>query len=433
MKKNEEYIVTCTDVTNLGAGIVKIDGMTVFVNGLMMQEKARIRIVKVLKKYAYGIIRELIEKSPYRIEPLCPVSGMCGGCQFQHMAYDEQLRIKGNSVKQLFERQVDPSIPVLDVLGMEYPYYYRSKAQFPVQVEKCEIKTGFYRVHSNDIVNCDNCCIQNETINEVYGFLKESLLKEEAEVLRHIFIRVSTLGCCQVVFIGGQNRFQRLTEKLVKAFPFITSIIFNENNRKDNVILGENYEILYGNSYLEENCMGNTIQLHFKSFYQVNPTQMEVLYRKAIEFADLKGNEACIDLYSGVGTIAMSVAPYVKSVTGVEIVEEAVNNANENAKRNHLNNCSFICQDASLFVQDYHEKTDVVFVDPPRKGLTQTGIEHICGLAPKRIVYISCNPQTLARDCLLLKENGYSCKKVQPVDMFCQTTGLECVSLFVRE
>ena len=432
MKKNEEYIVECLDVTNLGAGVTKVDGMTVFVNGLITNEKARIRIVKVLKNYAYGIIRELIVESDDRIKPLCPISHQCGGCQFQHIAYNKQLDIKTDSVRQLFERQVDPSIEVFDTLGMEDPYYYRNKAQFPVQVVDGIIKTGFYRIHSNDIVPCKMCNIQNKTINEVYEWICDNLTVTEAKQLRHIFIRVSTLGYIQVVWIARQNCFERLTEKLVRKFPNVTGVVYNQNRRKDNVILGDTYKVLYGKAYLEEKCLSNYIQLNFQSFYQVNPKQMEVLYQKAIEFADLKGNEKCIDLYSGVGTIAMSVSPYVQSITGVEIVEEAVMNAAANAKRNHLNNCTFVCEDASKFVENYKEHTDVVFVDPPRRGLTSMGIEHICRLEPKKIVYISCNPQTLARDSVLLKENGYHCQKVQPVDMFPQTTGLECVSLFIK-
>ena len=429
MKKNEEYIVTCIDDTDLNSGVVKIDDMVVFVPNLLIGEKAKIKIVKVNKKYAFGIITQLLEPSINRQELTCEVAKTCGGRQLQHMKYAYQLDYKYKHVKKLFE-----DIEVKPILGMDSPWYYRNKAQFPVKIKDGKVQMGFYRQHSNDVVTCKECKIQDFTINEIFGFIQKHITIEMAEGLRHIFIRHSSTDEIQVVFIGkNEKNIFSLSKLLKNTFSNITSIVFNYNTRNDNVILGDTYKVLYGNDYIIEKCLGNKVKLHFKSFFQVNPIQMEVLYNQAIKAANLFGNETCIDMYAGTGTIGMAVSKHAKSVIGVEIVKEAVDNANDNTKMNHLDNCHYICQDATDFAHDHKDdKIDVIFIDPPRKGMTENGIKDTITMQPDKIIYVSCNPKTLSRDLKIFKNYGYQCEYVQPVDMFCQTTGLECVAKLVK-
>ncbi|MCF0107246.1 MAG: 23S rRNA (uracil(1939)-C(5))-methyltransferase RlmD, partial [Holdemanella sp.] len=277
MKKNEEYIVECIDDTRLGSGVVKIDNQVVFIPDLLIGEKARIRIVKVDKNYCFGKIMELIEPSIHRIHPECKYSRLCGGCQYQHIDYAYQCERKTRQLKDLFSRALKRDIDVLPILSVHDGLSYRNKAQFPVQIINGKVYMGFYRKHSNDIVPCDRCLIQSDEINEIYAYIQRVMTLKQAKGLRHIFIRVSAYTKeAQVVFIGTYNpSLIDLTKKLVSAFKNITSVVFNENTRKDNVILGEKYKILYGNAYIMEMCMGNKIQLHFKSFFQVNPEGME--------------------------------------------------------------------------------------------------------------------------------------------------------------
>lgn len=429
MKKNEEYIVTCIDDTDLNSGVVKIDDMVVFVPNLLIGEKAKIKIVKVNKKYAFGIITQLLEPSINRQELTCEVAKTCGGCQLQHMKYAYQLDYKYKHVKKLFE-----DIEVKSILGMDSPWYYRNKAQFPVKIKDGKVQMGFYRQHSNDVVTCKECKIQDFTINKIFGFIQKHITIEMAEGLRHIFIRHSSTDEIQVVFIGkNEKNILSLSKLLKNTFSNITSIVFNYNTRNDNVILGDTYKVLYGNDYIIEKYLGNKVKLHFKSFFQVNPIQMEVLYNQAIKAANLSGNETCIDMYAGTGTIGMAVSKHAKSVIGVEIVKEAVDNANDNTKMNHLDNCHYICQDATDFAHDHKDdKIDVIFIDPPRKGMTENGIKDTITMQPDKIIYVSCNPKTLSRDLKIFKNYRYQCEYVQPVDMFCQTTGLECVAKLVK-
>lgn len=429
MKKNEEYIVTCIDDTDLNSGVVKIDDMVVFVPNLLIGEKAKIKIVKVNKKYAFGIIIELLKPSINRQEPTCEVAKTCGGCQLQHMSYAYQLDYKYKHVKKLFE-----DIEVKPILGMDNPWYYRNKAQFPVKIKDGKVQMGFYRQHSNNVVTCKECKIQDHVINEVFSFIQKKITLKMAQDLRHVFIRHSSTDEIQVVFIGkNEKNIVSLSDQLKSTFANIASIVFNYNTRNDNVILGDTYKVLYGNDYIIEECLGNKVKLHFKAFFQVNPKQMEVLYSQAIKAANLSGNETCIDMYAGTGTIGMAVSQHAKSVIGVEIVKEAVDNANDNTKMNHLDHCHYVCQDATDFAHDHKEdKIDVIFIDPPRKGMTENGIKDTITMQPDKIVYVSCNPKTLSRDLKIFKEYGYQCEYVQPVDMFCQTIGLECVAKLTK-
>lgn len=434
MKKNDEFEFECTDLSDQGFGIGHKDGLTVFVSDLLPQEKAIIRIIKMQKTYAIGKVVKRLVTSKDRVQPACGQAGKCGGCALLHVNYERQLAYKEKQLKDLFEK-VDPNIEVLPPLGMDYPYYYRNKAQFPIGVKDGKVVGGFYKARSNEIVPVEQCMIQSKKINEIYKWVLDHLSTTQAESLRHLFIRHSdATGQVQVVFIGRENRgLNELTQKLVAAFPEVSSVVFNENKRNDNVILSDKYTVLYGSDSLAEKCLDLDIQLHFKSFFQVNPKQMEVLYSQALALADLHQTDEVIELYSGTGTIGLLAARQAGHVTGVEIVPEAVENAKENQKRNGIENADFICMDATKFAHQNTRPADVVMVDPPRKGMTPQGIEDIAALAPKRVVYISCNPRTLARDLGEFKKLGYRAIKIQPVDMFPNTTGMECAALIVKD
>lgn len=434
MKKNELYTVDCESLSDLGYGVAHVDGMAVFVSGLLPEEKARVRIIKAFKNYAIARIEELLIESPDRVKPKCVYAGKCGGCSFQHLSYPAQLKWKQKELSHLF-REVDPNLNVLPVLGMEDPYYYRNKAQFPIRVKDGRLQAGFYRPKSNDIIDMEECLIQSRPINEVFAWLKQNLSLKSAQELRHLFIRASkATGEMQVVFIGRENQdLERIAKRLVKNFPQITSVVFNRNTRDDNVILGEESEVLYGSSTILEECLGLKIRLDFRSFFQVNPSQMEVLYQKALDFADLKPEDRVVELYAGTGTIGMLASRKAGFVAGVEIVPEAVENARENLELNQIKNAEYICMDASAYAAKAKGEADVVIVDPPRKGMDSQGIQDILTLSPRKVVYISCNPRTLARDMKVFMEHGYRAKAIQPVDMFAQTAGVECVTCLERQ
>lgn len=433
MRKNDEYIVEIIDDTNMGFGVAKIDHQAIFVPKVVTGEVVKIAITKIQKKFSFARVIEILEASKDRQEPPCEVARLCGGCQLQYLNYKAQLDYKYKHICHLFNDYL-----VRYPLGMEDPFYYRNKAQFPVQIKKGKVIMGFYRSHSNDIVPCDTCLIQSKPINELYQFFQKELNEKNADGLRHLLIRHSLqTNESQIVFIGSKRlNWDSLIQHCLNQFPNVKSIVFNKNERKDNVILGKEYEVLYGRDYMMEKCLGHSIQLHFKSFFQVNPTQMEVLYNQAIEAAQLTSDMTVIDMYAGTGTIGISVSPYVKEVIGVEIVPEAVENAKENCRINQIKNATYVCQDATEFAHEMKEKQkkiDVIFVDPPRKGMTKQGIEDMVTMQAKRIVYVSCNPQTLYRDIQLLEEQGYKADFIQPVDMFCQTTGFECVCCLTKE
>lgn len=434
MKKNDEFEFECTDLSDQGFGIGHHDGLTVFVSDLLPQEKVIVRIIKMQKTYAIGKVVQRLVTSKDRVEPVCAQAGKCGGCALLHVNYERQLAYKEKQLKDLFAK-VDPDIEVLPPLEMDYPYYYRNKAQFPIGIQDGRVVGGFYKARTNDIVPVKHCMIQSKKINEIYKWVLDHLSLNQAESLRHLFIRHSdATGKVQVVFIGRQNKgLEGLTQKLVAAFPEVSSVVFNENKRNDNVILSDQYTVLYGSDSLDEKCLDLDIKLHFKSFFQVNPKQMEVLYAQALELADLHKIDEVIELYSGTGTIGLLAARKAGHVTGVEIVPEAVENAKENQERNGIENADFICMDATKFAHQNTKPADVVMVDPPRKGMTTRGIEDIAALAPKRVVYISCNPRTLARDLGEFKKVGYRALKIQPVDMFPNTTGMECAALIAKD
>ncbi|MBS5111898.1 MAG: 23S rRNA (uracil(1939)-C(5))-methyltransferase RlmD [Coprobacillus cateniformis] len=441
MKKNEYIEAKCIDYTHDGQGIVKVDSFPIFVKNMLVNEVGKAKIIKVLKNYAVGRLIEIYETSPYRQVPLCPIFKQCGGCHLQHLSLAGQQNFKTKRVKDTLERIGHCHVEVQPCLMMEEPWYYRNKVQVPVGTQGNTIVTGFYKQHSNDIVPMDKCYIQNEASNQLINRVR-ILLQEVQETpydkvthqgnIRHILVKYAfTTQQLMLVFITYQKRIKKidyLISTLKKEFPHLTTVIQNINSRHDNVILGDEIKVIDGSGYIEDQLLGNTYRISVKSFYQVNPIQVEHLYQKAIDFAELKPTDEVIDAYCGIGTISLSMAQYVQKVYGVEIVEQAIIDAKENAIRNGISNVEFTCQDAGEFMVEFAKKNkhiDVVMVDPPRKGCSQIFLDQLITLAPDKVVYISCDVATQARDIACLQEHGYIADICQPVDMFPQSHHIE--------
>ena len=439
MKKNDLVQGVCIDYTNEGLGIVKVNGFPVFVKNLLLNEEAEIQLMKVTKSLGYGRVVKRLTTSEERAEPKCTSYRLCGGCHLQHMSYKHQLQFKTDRVKNCFERIAHLDVQVEDCLGMSDPWKYRNKVQIPVGSKDGRTVLGFYRNHSHDIVEYDECLVQSSLQNEVTVWLRSELsIKESSELFRHVLIKhalISNEAMAVLIVKKEHPDFIKLAEKLVNQFPCIKTVVLNLNERNDNVILGEKEKVLIGSGMIREQLKNLSFGISSKSFYQINPYQTEVLYSKALEFAQLTGNEEVVDVYCGTGTIGLFASGSAKHVTGIEIVKEAVEDAKRNAEYNHIVNADFICSDAgaateTLFKQGIHP--DVVIVDPPRKGLDQKTMESCTGMNPERIVYVSCDPATCARDCAIFETLNYHVEKVQPVDMFPHTHHVETVVLLNR-
>lgn len=434
----------CVDYTFDGKGIVKGEGITAFVDNILIDEKAKIEIVYQSKNQTIGKVKEFISKSKNRVKPKCEICSNCGGCAIQHMSYQEQLSFKRNHVRECLSKIGHINMEVNETKGMEYPYEYRNKTQVPFQEKKGKIRYGFYREDSHDIIPFSHCYIQSSLADQILAFIKDLMVKykiapynedKRSGVIRHILVRLGVhTGETMVVLVTNEVNFHNrkmLVKDLLKQFSQIKTIVQNINTRDTNVILGEKEYILFGKGYIEDSLLGVKFKISSKSFYQVNPRQTEVLYSSAIKMANLSKNDVVLDAYCGIGTIGLIASKYVKQVVGVEIVKQAIIDAKNNAYFNKIDNVNFVCDDASKFMVDLakvEEKIDVMFLDPPRKGLDNVLIESLLKLKPKKIVYISCNPSTLARDLKELKED-YEIKEVQPVDMFPQTYHIETVVL----
>ena len=431
----------CVDLSFEGKGVVKLSYGTVFVDGLFPGEEAEIEIQYKRAGSFFGKVHRLISKSPDRIQPLCGVCTACGGCQFQQYDYSAQLKYKSNKVKDAFRRH-GLDVEVLDTLGMENPYEYRNKIQVPVDRDPHgHIVTGFYRSGTHKIIPIDKCYIESPKASKIIEEFKKLLKEFKYEpynedtgygLFRHILIRTSyhykdvmvTLVTKQDEF-KGKNNFVR---EFIRRCPNIKSLVQNINPRDTNVILGDKERILYGTAHIKDSILGVDFLISSKSFFQVNPVQVEVLYNKAIEFANLNKNETVFDAYCGIGTISLIAAQKVQKVIGVEIVKEAIFDAKKNAKLNYIGNAEFICGDAPTVFKDILSdvKFSTVFVDPPRKGIDEKFVEALLEVKPKKIVYVSCEPETLARDIKMLSEY-YQIEQVQPVDMFPMTFHVETV------
>lgn len=441
MKKNDIITGVCESYTYNGHGVVRVDGFPIFVKNLILDEEAEIVVTMVKKHYGYGRIKCLLKRSEERVEPLCPLAGKCGGCQLQHMSKKHQAYFKREQVEGVMRRIAHITTAVNDVAMMENGWYYRNKAQIPFQRKEQRIISGFYRLHSNESVDMEECLIQHPIMNQVFQLVKNYMCeKRSLGSLRHLLIKYAKSSDeVMVVFITSNAQdmdWQPLVTMLSEQIPQIKSIMLNINQRNDNVILGEKEILLYGQPFISDRIFDLSFRIAMKSFYQVNPVQTEVLYRIVKEYASLSGNETVLDCYCGVGTIGLCLAKEAKKVIGIEIVPEAIENAKENALRNHIENAQFICADAKTYAKelsDRQEKIDVVIVDPPRKGCDEQVLTSIASMNPKRIVYVSCDVATQARDIERLKQFGYYAKALQPVDMFPQTYAVECVSLLVKK
>lgn len=438
MKKNEIVVGVCEDYTNEGLGVAKVDGFPLFVKGLLRGERARLLVMKVKKGYGFAKIVELLEESGERQKPFCKIYQWCGGCQLQHMSLKEQAYFKQQKVAHALRRIGNCEAKVEPILAMDAPYGYRNKGQIPIGVDAYgEVVCGFYRMNSHDIIDMEVCPIQSDLINTCVAVMKEGLRRFGcAAYFRHLLVKHAFANdTVMLVWIVRERVFlqmQELCDWVVGKLPMVKSIVLNVNQRKDNVILGEEEFLLYGEQMIYDTLGGIEFGISAKSFYQVNPVQTKVLYEQALAFAQLSGSEEVLDLYCGVGTISLFLAQHAKHVTGIEIVGDAIRNAKENARRNGIDHVDFICSDAAQYaavLAERGKKADVVVVDPPRKGCDELTLASILQMEPKRIVYVSCDPATLARDVRYLEERGYECVRVQPVDMFGWSYHVETVVL----
>ena len=449
MKKNDIYEIEITGMTHEAMGVGKVDGMAVFVQGAIESEKVIAKIIKVTKSYAVARIEDWLVRSPERREPFCPVYKRCGGCSLQHMTYDMQLKFKHRVVCDNLERIGGfKGISVNPVIGMDNPMNYRNKAQYPVGMGDNGPIAGFYARRSHDIIDSESCGIQHASSekvkNTVIGIVKKLKIpvyneKTGEGILRHIITRVScSTGDIMVILVVTRENVPGL-DKLIKVItgkiPEVKSMVLNINKRRDNVILGDIVKTVYGSDTITDKLGHLTFHISPLSFYQVNPVQTVKLYQKAVEFAGLSGDETVFDLYSGIGTISLFLAEKAGEVIGVEVVPEAVEAADKNAKLNNITNATFYCGKAEEVVPELYKKglkADVVVVDPPRKGCDEKLLDTMVKMQPKKIVYVSCNPSTLARDLKYLAANDYEIKEVQPVDLFPWTEHVETVVLITR-
>lgn len=446
VEKNKEYIVEVIDTGYKGEGIAKIDNFAIFIPNAIKGEKIKIKVLKVLTSYAFGKIIEIIEPSKNRLESDCGTYKRCGGCNLRHVKYDETLKIKQNLVQSLVNKTLKNKIKVKETIGMERPYYYRNKAQFPIGKDKeNNVVMGVFANRTHEIIPIKECFIQNKETQKLAKFILEFIKENNISVydetsgrglIRHIVtkIGIKTNEIMCIIVINGKEipKEKELTMQIIKKFPNVKTIIKNINTKNTNVIMGDKNEKIYGNGYIEDKLGEYTFKISPHSFYQVNPVQAEKLYSIGVEAANISKEDVVFDLYCGIGTISLFMAKYAKKVYGVEIVEQAIKDATENAKINNIKNTEFIAGDTQLILDDLINNKkimpNIVMVDPPRKGLDNRSVENILKIMPNRFVYISCNPATLVRD-LAKFEEMYEIKSIQPVDMFPFTSHVECVSV----
>ena len=435
IKKNQEYIVDIVDNGFEGEGIAKIDGFTIFIPNAIKGERVKILIVKVLTSHAFGKILEILEKSQYRIESDCSTYKRCGGCNLRHIKYEQTLKMKKNAVKNLVNKTLKTKIQVQETLGMENPYFYRNKAQYPVGIDKNgKLIIGVFANRTHEIIPIQKCFIQNEKSEKLAKFVFEWIAKNNISIynektgkglIRHIVtkIGIKTNEVMCVLVINGSKipNEQELVKEILENFPEVKTIVKNINTKNTNVIMGKENINIYGNGYIEDILGEYKFKISPLSFYQVNPVQAEKLYTIGVKSANITKEDIVFDLYCGIGTISLFMAKYAKKVYGIEIVKQAVEDAIENAKMNNIKNTEFIAGDVEEVLDDLINNKkiipDIVMVDPPRKGLDKTSINNILKIRPKKIVYISCNPATLVRDLKEL-EGCYDIKNIKPVDMF---------------
>ncbi len=448
MKKNDVFDLKITALTSEGSGIGRADGMAVFVPFTAVGDVIECRILKVLKSYAYGKIERIITPSRDRVENDCPVFGKCGGCVYRHISYQAELAAKERIVSDAFERIGGLTPEFLPICGSERVDGYRNKLQMPLaKSDNGEIVSGFFSERSHRVVPVEHCRLQPDRFSEIVAFIKEQLKalkisvyseQDNRGVMRHIFLRCGHYSgevCAVLVAKRKTPEMTKLAAELTKRFPEITGVVLNVNPDRTNVILGEREVLLSGKATISDTMCGVKVEISPKSFYQVNTPAAENLYRQAAEFAEPQG-KTVLDLYCGTGTIGLSMANAAKKIIGAEIVPEAVENAKRNARSSGLENAEFICADASDAAEELAEKglaPDVIMLDPPRKGCDDKTLLACIRMRPERIVMISCNPATAARDCKFLSENGYAVERVRSFDLFPRTRHVETVVLLSRE
>ena len=451
LSKDKMYVVDIVDIGQGGVGIGKFEGFTVFVDGGLVKDKIKVKITKSKKNYAVGDIVEIIEPSPYRVERKCSKELKdCGGCQIQELDYQEQLNIKTNEVKQVISRIGKlEDVVVHPALGMEEPFRYRNKAQFPIQKVDGSPVIGFYKKKSHDIIPTDQCIIQHDVNDKIIKIIKTYIRaykvsvydeKTHTGVLRHLVTKVGFTSKEVVVVLVANGRklpyLNELASVLKENIPGFKTLVVNVNREKTNVILGNENRVIYGDGKINDNIGDLVFEISPLSFFQVNPVQTEVLYNKALEYAALGENDTVFDIYCGIGTISLFLAQRAKKVYGIEIVEEAIKDAKRNAEINNLDNVEFYVGKAEDVVPEMYKqgkRANVVVVDPPRKGCDEKVLDTIVSMQPDRVVYVSCNPSTLARDLAYLNEKGYKSLEVQPVDMFPHSVHIENVALIVKK
>jgi len=448
LEKNKIYEGVICDYTAEGQGIAKIDGCAVFVPNAIFGEKCRIRIEKAQKTWAAGKIVEILEKSPHRINRVCPVAKLCGGCDFHHMDYEEETRLKQERVRQCLNRIGGETLEEVPILAAPDTVCYRNKAQYPVSSQKGRAFAGFFKAGTHQVIENDRCGILppemdavKDAVIDYVNYYRVPVYEESSHtgLLRHIYVRRGAVSGQILVClaINGRKipRQEALLDRLKKIDGF-TTLVLTVNTKKGNAVLGDEYISLYGPGYIEDTLCGLSFRLSPRSFYQVNHHQAERLYEAAISQAEITKADTVLDLYCGVGTITLCMAKAAGKVIGVEVVPEAVADARDNAKRNGIENAEFFCGDAgeaALALEQQGVKADVVVVDPPRKGLNADAIEALARFSPRRIVYVSCDPATLARDVALLKEKGYRVKNAMAADLFPRCAHVESVVCLSRE
>ena len=448
LTKNQIYETVITDYTTEGQGVAHIEGCAVFIPNAIAGERVLVRIEKARKNWAAGKLVEILEKSPHRVNRECPVAKLCGGCDFWHMDYEEESRLKADRVRTCLNRVGGESLEDLDILGAPDCHGYRNKAQYPVAVKKGKAYAGFFKAGTHEVVENDRCLILpretdrvKDTVTDYVNQHRVSVYDEVAHtgLLRHIYVRRGAVsGQILVCLAVNGNRIPKpeaLIDRL-KKIPGFTTLVLSVNTKKGNAVLGDEFITLYGPGYIEDTLCGLNFRLSPRSFYQVNHHQAQRLYEAAISQAEITKNDTVLDLYCGVGTITLAMASAAGKVIGVEVIPQAVGDARDNAKRNGIENAEFFCGDAgqaALALEEQGVKADVVVVDPPRKGLNADTIEALARFAPRRIVYVSCDPATLARDVALLKERGYVLKNALAADLFPRCAHVETVVSLLRK
>ena len=449
LTKNSIHTVTVEGYSSSGQGVARLEGMAVFVRGALRGERCRISLMKVGKTCAWARVLDVLDPSPARVKPDCPHYPKCGGCALRHMSYEEELAFKRQRVDDALRRIGGLDLSVDGILAAKDPRRYRNKAVFPVsQSHSTDVKIGFYRARSHDVIDVPSCLLQSDIADKAGRVVRKWMHRYSVPaydettrkgLIRHVFVRTNCRRESLICIVANDTLLPfeaELVKALVTACPKAVGIVLNTNRRKTNVILGPGYRTLWGRDYLEDTLCGLTFRLSVPSFFQVNREQAEALYNQAVSYAGLTGRETVLDLYCGTGTISLVMARQAGRVIGAEIVPEAVEDAKENARWNGFSNAEFICADAGAVAKELLDRgirPDVISVHPPRKGLSPQVIKTICSMGPERVVYISCNPATLARDLKIFTGLEYQAQKAMAADLFCRTGHVETVVLISKK